>query len=384
MPRFIGKLTTEKGSVSSQLDDNILTQYNRSSWKDDFYKERIQNSSYETFCLDFTDDDMSNNQPLKRFHQVVICGNDQKLTSKTDKDGKLIGGFTNDRTYVITAQLPPTFRYSIGGNWSTPLKSVLDFSSFNGITSMITSGQNSGLFGLATMSVWESPNPLQIQLTLSCFDDIASSSRRNTLEAIDIFSRWSLPYMVNEYGMYVVLSGPAVPPISIAYNKYDEQTVDSGDGNKQTVYNKSKGSINLVVSKKDINRLSVMIGGMLFLDYCILKTVDVNYVNTKAQYLHDYHAAKFTNGSENLDAGIRLLPVRCDITLTFETIMGLTQTNFRNMLALRENSNPGTLNTIDVGAAQDWIGGNAAVEVGNVMNKVSSVTDSITKYTSQG
>ena len=94
---------------------------------------------------------------------------------------------------------------------------------------------------------------------------------------------------------------------------------------------------------------------MLFLDYCILKTVDVNYVNTKAQYLHDYHQATFTNAGAT-DAGIRLLPIRCDITLTFETIMGLTQTNFRQMLALRENSNPADMATVGLHVIQDAVG----------------------------
>ena len=385
MPRFIGKSTNGKGSVAEQLDNNIQSEINRSSWtKLDFYSNMITNekdggNAYKRICLDFTDDDMSANQPLKRFHQVVICGNDQKLTTKSDKNGNLVGGFTNDRTFIITAQLPPTFRYNIGGNWSTPLKSVLDFSSFNGITSMFTSGQNSALFGLATMSVWESPNPLQIQLTLSCFDDIASSSNRNTLEAIDIFSRWSLPYMVTQYGMYAGLPGPAVPPISIKYNKYTkkESEITSNNGEKTTsvTYEKNKetGVLEIIVSKKDVNRLSVLVGGMLFLDYCILKSVDVNYVNTKAQYLHDYKNATFTNNSGITDAGIRLLPVRCDITLTFETIMGLTQTNFRNMLALRENNNPANLSTIDVSPLQNVIGNNAvSAGISNTMEYASS------------
>ena len=358
MPRFIGK-STNKSAIANRLDANITTENKRNSWTEhDFYSQMMQKSgSYKKYCLDFTDSDMKDSE-LKRFHQVVICGNDV-IYNKSKSIKGIVGGFKNDKNYIITAQLPPTFRYSIGGNWSTPLKSVLDYSQFNGLTSSFTSGQNSALFGLATMSVWESPNPLQIQLTLSCFDDIGSSTNQNTLEAIDIFSRWSLPYMVTEYGMYAGLPGPAVPPISIKYNKYNEEKVvnEKGEDTGKTKFVKAgePETAKLVIADKEQNRLSVMIGGMLFLDYCILKTVDVNYVNTKAQYLHDYHQATFTNAGAT-DAGIRLLPIRCDITLTFETIMGLTQTNFRQMLALRENSNPADMATVGLHVIQDAVG----------------------------
>lgn len=366
MPRFIGKSTIDnKGAVSDQLDTNInsaLTQAGRTGWySNDWYSQTITADSknrIKKYCLDFTDTDMAADQPLKRFHQVTIVGNDMKLNAKTDEKGQLIGGFTNGDTYMITAQLPPTFRYSIGGNWTQPLKTVLNFGS-NALWSSLTNGQNSGLFGLATMSVWESPNPLEIQLTLSCFDDIGSKTQQNTLEAIDILSRWSLPYMVTEYGMYAGLPGPGIPPVNIVYDKYQKNTSkDKKTGKEQTTITKvsdEKGEhFKLSVSDKDINRLSVMIGGMLFMDYCILKSVDINYVNTKAQYLHDYHAATFTSGSkDNMDAGIRLLPIRCDITLTLSTVMGLTQTNFRNMLALRENNDPRNLSSIDIRKIQN-------------------------------
>lgn len=361
MPRFIGK-STNKSAIANRLDANITTENKRNSWTEhDFYSQLMQKSgSYKKYCLDFTDSDMKDSE-LKRFHQVVICGNDV-IYNKSKSIKGIVGGFKNDKNYIITAQLPPTFRYSIGGNWSTPLKSVLDYSQFNGLTSSFTSGQNSALFGLATMSVWESPNPLQIQLTLSCFDDIGSSTNQNTLEAIDIFSRWSLPYMVTEYGMYAGLPGPAVPPISIKYNKYNEEKVvnEKGEDTGKTKFVKNGTETSkLVITDKEQNRLSVMIGGMLFLDYCILKTVDVNYINTKAQYLHDYHKATFTN-ADATDAGIRLLPIRCDITLTFETIMGLTQTNFRQMLALRENSNPADMATVGLNVIQDAVGDQVA------------------------
>ena len=235
MPRFIGK-STNKSAIANRLDANITTENKRNSWtKNDFYSQMMQKSgSYKKYCLDFTDSDMKDSE-LKRFHQVVICGNDV-IYNKSKSIKGIVGGFKNDKNYIITAQLPPTFRYSIGGNWSTPLKSVLDYSQFNGLTSSFTSGQNSALFGLATMSVWESPNPLQIQLTLSCFDDIGSSTNQNTLEAIDIFSRWSLPYMVTEYGMYAGLPGPAVPPISIKYNKYNEEKVVNEKGGWYVVF----------------------------------------------------------------------------------------------------------------------------------------------------
>lgn len=381
MPRFIGKNINDNSA--NFIDTEIAKQVsgsNRAGWYGtdwysktfnpdagtDYSKIRQNLNAYkitnkkDVRCLDLTDSDMSNS-PLKRFHQVVICGNSVEPLSQ-GADENLIGGYKNTEDYVITAQLPNSFRYSIGSNWSEPFKSVLDFSSANGLTSAATYGQNSALFGLATMSVWESPTPLQIQLTLSCLDDIATGSNQNTLEAIDLFSRWSLPYEVNKWGMYAGLPGPAVPPISLKYNKYDE--------NGKLVEKNGESADLTVGNKKDSTRLSVLVGGMLFMDYCILKQVEVSYPNTKAQYLHDYHVATFTRGAEEADAGIRLLPVRCDITLTFQTIMGLTQTNFRNMLALRNNSDPGNMNEIKLGGIQEFAGDRIGSNVSEMINDV--------------
>lgn len=381
MPRFIGKNINDNSA--NFIDTEIAKQVsgsNRASWYGtdwysqtfnpdagtDYSKIRQNLNAYkitnkkDVRCLDLTDADMSNS-PLKRFHQVVICGNSVEPLSQ-GADENLIGGYKNTEDYVITAQLPNSFRYSIGSNWSEPFKSVLDFSSANGLTSAATYGQNSALFGLATMSVWESPTPLQIQLTLSCLDDIATGSNQNTLEAIDLFSRWSLPYEVNKWGMYAGLPGPAVPPISLKYNKYDE--------NGKLVEKNGESADLTIGNKKDSTRLSVLVGGMLFMDYCILKQVEVSYPNTKAQYLHDYHVATFTRGAKEADAGIRLLPVRCDITLTFQTIMGLTQTNFRNMLALRNNSDPGNMNEIKLGGIQEFAGDRIGSNVSEMINDV--------------
>jgi len=389
MPRFIGKNINDNSA--NFIDTEIAKQVsssNRAGWYGtdwysktfnpdagtDYSKIKQNLNAYkitnkkDVRCLDLTDSDMSNS-PLKRFHQVVICGNSVEPLSQ-GADENLIGGYKNTEDYVITAQLPNSFRYSIGSNWSEPFKSVLDFSSANGLTSAATYGQNSALFGLATMSVWESPTPLQIQLTLQCLDDIGTGTNQNTLEAIDIFSRWALPYEVNKWGMYAGLPGPAVPPISIKYNKYDDnnQLVKDANGNKVT------DNADLTIgNKKDTTRLSVLVGGMLFMDYCILKQVEVSYPNTKAQYLHDYHIATFTRDQSTTDAGIRLLPIRCDITLTFQTIMGLTQTNFRNMLALRDNSSMAGMGNIGLDKLQDLIGGNSLGD--RVNSNVSAMID---------
>ncbi len=390
MPRFIGK--NINNNSASFIDKSLAEQVSsssRSGWyQQDWYSKTFNpkkssdikdfsaykiNNKEKVWCLDLTDQDMSNS-PLKRFHQVVICGNAVEPTTGEGTNDNLIGGYQNSKDYVITAQLPNSFRYSIGSNYSIPFKSVLDFSSFNGLTSAATSGQNSALFGLATMKVWESPEPLKISLTLSCLDDIGTGTHQNTLEAIDIFSRWALPYTINKFGMYSGLPGPAVSPITLEYNKYTEQK-----GGKVIVDKNANNMKMTVGNDKESTRLSVLVGGMLFLDYCILENVEVNYVNTKAQYLHDYHVATFTQNSKTIDAGIRLLPVRCDITLTFSTIMGLTQTNFRNMLALRDNSSPANMNNFKLGWLQNAAGETIGKTVTNALDGVKSVTNSLTK-----
>lgn len=397
MPRFIGKNVDNTSKlIDSKLAESLSSQRSGNWYKEDWYSKtfetnvsgskefdlknldayKISNKGDNVRCLDLTDSTMSNS-PLKRFHQVTICGN-SVVPVASGSDDKFIGGYTNGEDYVITAQLPNSFSYNIGGNWSTPFKSVLDFSGLNGLTSTLTSGQNSALFGLATMSVWESPNPLQIQLTLQCIDDIGDGTGQNTLEAIDILSRWALPYTVNKWGMYSGLPGPSVPPISITYNEY--ATDEKGEA-----YVTGKNTKTLAIGNlKNSTRLSVLVGGMLFMDNCILTDINVNYPNTKAQYLHDYSTATFTRGSKTSDAGIRLLPVRCDITLTFKTIMGLTQTNFKNMLALRENFNISNMNNIGINELQDLGDPNMMKHATSAIEGVSKVATSVEKAAGLG
>ena len=392
MPRFIGKNVDNTSKlIDSKLAESLSSQRSGNWYEEDWYSKtfktkasdskefdlknldayKISNKGRNVRCLDLTDSTMSNS-PLKRFHQVTICGN-SVVPAANKSDDNFIGGYTNGKDYVITAQLPSSFSYNIGGNWSTPFKSVLDFSGLNGLTSTLTSGQNSALFGLATMSVWESPNPLQIQLTLQCIDDIGDGTGQNTLEAIDILSRWALPYTVNKWGMYSGLPGPSVPAISLTYNEYGTnekgETIVTGTNKKSLVVGNLKNS----------TRLSVLVGGMLFMDNCILTDINVNYPNTKAQYLHDYSRATFTRGSTTADAGIRLLPVRCDITLTFKTVMGLTQTNFTNMLALRENFNISDMNNIGINELQDLGDPSTMKHATSVIEGVSKVATSIEK-----
>lgn len=382
MPRFIGKYITDNSSkfIDDALSNGLLK--SRRGWyNSDWYSKTFQpkynnvsnildkfltknNSNGKTVrCLDLTDQDMSDS-PLKRFHQVIICGNSTEPISGDTKDN-LIGGYNNTQDYVITAQLPDSFSYRIGGSWSTPLKSITEtFGQYNGLVSAATGGQNSTAFGLATYSVWEAPEPLGVKLTLQCIDDIASGTQQNTLEAIDLISRWTLPYQVNKWGMYSGIPGPGIPPISIKYNS------PANKGAEDTL----KAQVS---NQKDKTRLSVLIGGMLFMDNCILKHVDIEYPNTKAQYLHDYHVATFTQNSSTSDAGIRLLPIRCNITLEFETIIGLTQTNFRNMLALRENHNLDYLSEIDMKPIQEMLGETVGGAVGSGLDLINSGVKSI-------
>lgn len=312
-------------------------------------------------CLDLTDADMSDS-PLKRYHQVVICGDTWETNS--DKNGKKYLG--TGLEYIITAQLPKTFKYNIGGNWSQPMKWIND--SLNNPlirsgASSLSKGRDSAVFSIATMSTWESPKPLQIQLTLQCLDDIADNTNINVLESIDILSRWALPYSVNKLGTYQGIPGPAIPPITIKWDSAKDENGASNPLKKEFTYVNNK-------EIKRTGRLSVLVGGMLFLDWCILRDISVTYPNTKAQYLHDYATGTFAKG---IDAGIRLLPVRADITLTFETILGITQTNFRDMLALRENNNPGEMLAVDIGELETNL---AADSNGQVISQSASLSAS--------
>ena len=70
----------------------------------------------------------------------------------------------------------------------------------------------------------------------------------------------------------------------------------------------------------------VQIGGMFFIDNCIIKKVSVNYPNTKSLMRRE-------DGS--------LTPVLAEVTINITTIETLTSTTFTKMLWLRQQEGQG-------------------------------------------
>ena len=92
------------------------------------------------------------------------------------------------------------------------------------------------------------------------------------------------------------------------------------------------------------DRICVQVGGLLLLDWCIIKDLKVTFPNTKAQVLHDFrqrnaNTKKASNTS--LENGTRfkahLQPIQAELEVTVSTVMGMTRATFRDMLYQNES-----------------------------------------------
>ena len=79
---------------------------------------------------------------------------------------------------------------------------------------------------------------------------------------------------------------------------------------------------------KDLDRITVQIGGILLIDWAIITDIAVTYPNTKHQILHDWTQVKTSNRK------VELLPQIAQLDIQIETVAGLTRTAFQNMLDL--------------------------------------------------
>lgn len=260
----------------------------------------------------------------KQFHQTRIYVKDfQGMTTS----GRKFGG--KNSTYIISSNLPDSFNYAIGSQWGNPLSDI-----FNGVGNMLiqvgagalsqsdsefgrTIGNNihSGINRAANFLIWSGSKPLTIQLKIPVIDDNSYQSgcgnvRTNLKEALEFLGCLCLPKLEGNLGFYT--PAPSSLELIIKYGGYKDK--ETGTPNK--TYNMSPNKA----------RIMVQIGGMLFIDNCIVKDVSVTYPNTKGLMLRDDST---------------LTPILAEVTINITTIETITSDTFTKMLWLRQQEDQG-------------------------------------------
>lgn len=279
---------------------------------------------------------------LKQYHQTRIY--------VYDFDGITTGGQKlGNNTYIISGNLPESFNYAIGSEWGNPLSDI-----FKGVGNLavqlgsavarqaggnwakIGNNLRSGINRAANFLIWNGAKPLTIQLKIPVIDDDSyqcenKNVRTSLKEALEFLGCLSLPRLEGKLGFYT----PAPSPLNIDIT-YNNKTY------------------NFAPNKA---RIMVQIGGMLFIDNCIVKGVSVSYPNTKSLMMRDDSS---------------LTPILAEVTIDITTIETLTSDTYTKMLWLKqqEDQGKGSLNVDSalkaMAKAGKWVG-NVAKETGKDM-----------------
>ena len=259
---------------------------------------------------------------LKQFQMVTFYFQNSKKYGKTTLNG------INSTPVFVRCQLPDKFTYSIGGEWGSPLKL-----SSNGIFNALMSEAGlSTSFGMDALKLWTNPKPLAIKLSIPIFDDVETNSNTNFQEALAVFSRAVLPEMSADSTIFMSTPGPSFSTILTSrqdINKKGEavMTATRAPNDKAQQYNNGLRKWS-DYKGKDLDRITVQIGGILLIDWAIITDIAVTYPNTKHQILHDWTQVKTSNRK------VELLPQIAQLDIQIETVAGLTRTAFQNMLDL--------------------------------------------------
>ncbi len=315
------------------------------------YRLGRDNKNTNWYCLDLAGK-YHKNSALKQFHALTFY-------FRNSLDAK--------KGAIITSSLPESFTYSIGGVYNNPIQ--LGGSDFaKAVTAAFTSNTKGLSFNADTSLIWQSPKRMEIIFKIPIFDDSGSGTNINYQEAIELFSEAILP-QVGEDGLYRSIPGPNIIR-ALRYRATNEsggvatiaaQKIDDAVIRGQFVRDKDNNIIGKTKLSQLINsegqlwdRISVQVGGLLLLDWCVIKDLKVTFPNTKAQVLHDFRSKskkrdsegnlisnKARSGNTSLEDGTRfkahLQPIQAELEVTVSTVMGMTRATFRDMLYQNES-----------------------------------------------
>ena len=284
------------------------------------YLSTIKTKNNRRYCLDLSGKYNKDSQ-LKQFHcaTFVFRGAGEENANKQNEGA------------ILTMALPNKIKYSFGGKWQSQFSGLggSGESFIGGMAAALSGGAFNGTFDISTASAWVGGQELSMILSFPVFDDVGDGSGVNYQEALALLGEATLP-SINEYGAYHMLPGPTIWQTmekggNIAAQKVSDYIRGSW---MDTAFEYVKNAAGLKVNPWQ--RITLQLGGLLLIDWCIIKRVSVEFPNTKHQVLHSW---------ENIQDDPRkmhLQPLLANIEVEISTVQNLTVDNFKNMLQLSE------------------------------------------------
>lgn len=286
------------------------------------YLSTLSTPNQRRYCLDLSGK-YNTDSPLKQFHCATFVF--RNISDAT-------------QGAILTTALPNKIKYSFGGRWQSQF-SALGAENFVGtLVSSLTSGQYNAGFDISTATTWANTEPMTILLQIPVFDDVGSNTGVNYQDAIELLAEAALPDTTGA-GAYTKIPGPTAWQQIITREsdpKGKEKDANMATRALEYVGNQvvSTGSFIAGFSEEtEANpwqRITLQLGGVLLMDWCIIKKVSVEFPNTKHQVLHDWSAVE-TNGRK-----MHLQPITAIIEVEISTVQGLTLDKFRRMIRLQE------------------------------------------------
>ena len=241
-------------------------------------------------------------------------------------------------TYLISANLPEQFSYSVSSKWSQPFGSftsdkvnaLLQLGGHQLINDM--TGTNFGdnfqstTARISTIKAWNGSEPLSLKLRIPVIDDghpnestTGSGLRTNLVEALEFLGSLCLPK-----GEKSALGFYQPPP-----SPYDFTFTNSSTG-KSNTYSGNHA------------RIMLQLGGMLLVDNVIVEGISVDYPNTKAMIRHWYKEPTTNAGASGSSY---LTPLLATVTIDITTSEALTAQTYSKMLWLKTQTDQGSFGT---------------------------------------
>lgn len=268
---------------------------------------------------------------LKKYHLLTFYfRHENQGTNKLENELK---DCTDGK--IITCALPESFSYSFGSDWGKPFN-FGEAGLLSGTVAQFSQGAQSLSFAINTALTWQNAKTMALVFKIPVFDDVGTGTRVNYQEALELFGQAALPKL-DKNGMYESIPGPSIiNEINLGGAiARGNQANTAARGTKTTnwVANQMGKAVEKGLNGANTlwDRISVQVGGLLLLDYCVIKDVKVNFPNTRAMIMHNY-----SNTTKNDSLKIHLQPQICELEVTVETAIGMTRDMFTNMLQLRE------------------------------------------------
>lgn len=313
---------------------NTPDEYSNGTGKDDRlsgpqYLSTIKPKNGRKYCLDLSGKYNKDSQ-LKQYHCATFVFRNVSDASQKQDEGA-----------ILTMALPNKVKYSFGGRWQNQFSALNSGAEamVGGLAGAISGGAFNGSFDIATATTWVGTQELSMILSFPVFDDVADGSGINLQEALALLAEASLPDST-ELGMYTKLPGPTMWQSISNKNQEDKKAVgkETVDAAREQISDwASRVAQNMLPTHRtgDIapnpwQRITLQLGGILLIDWCIIRKVSVEFPNTKHQVLHSW---------ENVGDDPRqrhLQPLLANVEIEISTVQGLTVSKFLNMLQLSE------------------------------------------------